>query len=115
MSLPTARFWGDFDPAVAQSFSADQRAEIERVLARNAAGWSSTVGDLRLSFYWFFVRILWGREKRNNDRLDQESAKHPALTKKNAPVLFAISAGYTAFWYVVLVITTVVVARYLFK
>lgn len=62
----------------------------------------SAIGDLRVSFYWFFVRILWGREKRSFDRIKQDGAQHPALTWKNLPALLTVGAGYLAFWHLLL-------------
>lgn len=100
--MTSVRFWGDFDPALAQSLSAEQRTEIERVfLLSSPAARPSRVGDLRLSFYFFFVRILWGREKRSSARLKQESTMHPAMTRRNVPALLTMGVAYTAFWYMV--------------
>ena len=107
--MPAVRFWGDFDPLLAQSLSAEQRAEIERVLALNVSSRPNSVGDFRLSFRWFFVRVLWGREKRSVSRLKQESKLYPAIRTKNAPVLLTMGIAYTAFWYMV-----VGVSAYLF-
>ncbi|MEZ5925520.1 MAG: hypothetical protein R3D57_14155 [Hyphomicrobiaceae bacterium] len=101
-SMHIGRFWGDFSPAVAQSLTAEQRTEIERVLDLSATPQPSRIGDVRLSFYWFFVRILWGREKRSADRLKQERALYPAMTKRNAPAILTLGVAYTAFWYMVM-------------
>ncbi len=101
-SMTTGRFWGDFNPVLAQSLSSEQRSEIERVLLLTSpAARPSRIGDLRLSFYFFFIRILWGREKRSAARLKQESAMHPAMTKKNVPAILTMGVAYTAFWYMV--------------
>lgn len=100
--MTTVRFWGDFDPVLGQTLSSEQRSEIERVLLLSSpAARPSRIGDLRLSFYFFFIRILWGREKRSSERLKQESAMHPAITKRNVPAILTVGVAYTAFWYMV--------------
>jgi hypothetical protein len=100
-SNTSVRFWGEFDPALAQSLTPQQRTEIERVLLSAPAARPSRIGDLRLSFYFFFIRILWGREMRSSARLKQESATHPAITRRNVPALLTMGIAYTAFWYMV--------------
>lgn len=114
MGVPATRFWSAFDATVAQSLSAEQRAEIERVFALDATQRPSAVGDLRVSFRWFFMRIMWGAEKRSADRRHQDSVMYPAMTKKNAPALLALGVGYTAVWYMVIGISAALVARHLF-
>lgn len=115
MSVLTGRFWDELNPAIAQSLSADQRVEIERVLRIDPTQLPSPVGDLRVSFYWFFVRILWGREKRNSERLQQESAQYPAVSRKNVPALLTFGAGYIALWYTVLAIIVTLILAVFFR
>lgn len=106
---------GDFDPAIAQSLTADQRVEVERVLSLASDDRPGPAGDLRISFYWFFVRILWGREKRSFDRLKQESTQHPAISLKNLPGLMSLSVGYVAFCYMLLVIAAAFITSYFLR
>lgn len=113
-NVPATRFWSVFDPAIAQSLSAEQRAEVERVFALDATQRPSAIGDLRVSFRWFFLRVMWGREKRSADRRHQDSVMHPAITKKNAPALLALGVGYTAVWYMVIGISAALLARHFF-
>lgn len=101
VTIATSRFWTDINSDIAQSLSAEQRAEIERVLALSGAPRPSTIGDIRLSFYFFFLRIMWGREKRSYDRLKQEQALYPAVTKRNIPAILTMGIAYTAFWYMI--------------
>lgn len=112
--MATARFWGDFNPALAQTLSSEQRGEIERVLLASAPdARPSRIGDLRLSFYIFFIRILWGREKRSVARLRQESVAHPAMTRRNVPALLTMGVAYTAFWYTVVGVCAFLFTDYL--
>ncbi|MCB1505090.1 MAG: hypothetical protein KDJ47_08950 [Hyphomicrobiaceae bacterium] len=94
------RFWRELSPDVAATFSEDQNREIERVLERTATPSNSEISDLRLSFIWFFVRISWGPEKRSSARIKQEQQMHPIISRRNAPVLASLFAGYAALWYV---------------
>lgn len=114
VGVPATRFWSTFDPAIAQSLSAEQRAEVERVFALDATQRPSTIGDLRVSFRWFFLRVMWGAEKRSADRRQQDAAMYPAMTKKNAPALLALGVGYTAVWYMVIGISAALLARHFF-
>lgn len=111
--IPATRFWSVFDPTVAASLSAEQRAEVERVFALDEMQRPSRIGDLRVSFRWFFIRFMWGPEKRSADRRHQDAVMHPAMTKKNAPGLLALGVGYTAVWYMVIGISAALLARHL--
>lgn len=115
VSATTSRFWTDFKSDVAQSLSAEQRAEIERVLALGGAPRPSAIGDIRLSFYFFFLRIMWGREKRSAERLKQESAMYPAVTKRNLPAILTMGVAYTAFWYMIVGLGAYMFTDYIIK
>ena len=102
--VATDRFWREFKPDVAGSLSDSQRGEIERVLCLAPAAVDTPaddkVGDLRLSFKWFFLRLAWGPEKRSRERVENEQKAHPVMSRRNAPVLASLFAGYMALWYV---------------
>lgn len=93
------RFWREFKSDVAGTLSSEQRGEIERVLKLPSA--SGDIGDMRLSFKWFFVRLAWGPEKRSPDRVKHEQEAHPVMTRRNIPVLATLFAGYSALAYVI--------------
>lgn len=113
VSVPADRFWREFNPDLALSLSSDQRSEIDRVLGAHTPPRPSNVGDLRLSFYFFFIRILWGREKRSSERIRREQSLYPAMSRKNAPMLASLFAGYFALWYLALGVSVIVVAALL--
>lgn len=101
VSVVSDRFWREFKPDVAQTLSDEQRGEIERVLDGAPASNDNGLGDLRLSFKWFFVRIGWGPERRSRERLKKEQELHPLMTRRNAPMLASLFASYMALWYII--------------
>ncbi len=103
--VASKRFWNDFSPDVAGTLSDGQRSEIDRVL--NQSSDNSKLRDVRLSFKWFFIRVVWGPEKRSDDRIKQEQVEHPAMTRKNAPILASMWTAYMAFWYMALGLSVV--------
>lgn len=107
------RFWREFKSDVAGTLSDAQRLEIQRVLDQSPAAEKSDIGDLRLSFKWFFVRLAWGPEKRNAERVKKEQAMHPAMSRRNLPMLATFFAGYMVFWYIALGITTLAFLYYM--
>ena len=107
------RFWHEFKSDVSGTLTAEQRNEIDRALAASVAT-KSKLGDLRLSFRWFFVRLTWGPEKRSPQRIKQEQELHPVMSRQNAPMLASIFAGYSALVYIGLGLITVL-AAYLMK
>lgn len=100
--IESDRFWREFKSDVAGTLSAEQRSEIERVLDMTGEPARKDLGDLRLSFKWFFVRLMWGPEKRNADRIKQEQELHPPVSRKNIPGLASMLAGYAAVVYIAL-------------
>lgn len=106
------RFWSEFKAEVAGSLSPAQRGEIERALQEASAveepNGSNGLSDLRLSFKWFFVRLIWGPEKRSRDRIKKELEQHPPMARQNLPMLASLFAGYMGLWYVALIVTTAV-------
>lgn len=104
--VPANRFWQEFNAEVAQTLSDEQRGEIERALGATSRPGNSDLGDLRLSFKWFFLRLVFGPEKRSPERIKQEQKMHPAMSARNVPMLASVVAGYVAFWALMLVILT---------
>ncbi|MBU1211452.1 MAG: hypothetical protein KJ587_09290 [Alphaproteobacteria bacterium] len=113
-SVAPDRFWREFKTEVAGSLSDEQRREIDRILGMAPPAPSSKeLGDLRLSFKWFFVRLAWGPEKRNTDRLKKEQEMYPVMSRRNAPMLLTLFAGYTIFWYMAAALATLLTVFYL--
>ena len=93
------RFWREFKTDVAGTLSDEQRKEIDRVLSESSTPRNEKLGDLRLSFRWFFVRFVWGPEKRSSERLNAEQKLHPPMAARNVPMLASLFAGYMVVWY----------------
>ena len=103
------RFWNEFSTDVSGTLSEEQRDEINRALEQSSTNedGNSDLSDLRLSFKWFFVRLVWGPEKRNRDRIKREQELHPPLARRNLPMLASLFAGYMGLWYVALIVSTI--------
>ena len=97
--IATDRFWSEFKPDVAGTLSVEQRGEIDRVLDRSFTPGNTDLSDLRLSFKWFFVRLAWGPERRNPERIKAQQEAHPVMARCNAPMLAGLFAGYMVFAY----------------
>lgn len=108
MSIASDRFWNEFRSDVAGTLSDAQKQEIERVLATSSTPVSEQLSDLRLSFKWFFVRLVWGPEKRSPERVMKEQKTNPLMARRNLPMLASLFAGYMVFWYAALIVTTLV-------
>lgn len=79
----------------------------EPVELASAAGFDKAVPasncrEIRLSFWYFFVVIKWGSERRSPNRIADDRQKHPALTASTAPVLAAMWAALFVILYMVL-------------
>ncbi len=72
MSIASDRLWNEFKSDVAETLSDAQKQEIECVLATSSTPVNEKLSDLRLSSKWFFVRLVWGPEKRSPERIMQE-------------------------------------------
>ncbi|MCC0007242.1 MAG: hypothetical protein H6876_03860 [Hyphomicrobiaceae bacterium] len=107
------RFWREFRSDVAGTLTDEQRGEIERCLGQSTGSGSSALGDLRLSFKWFFVRLAWGPEKRNSERIKQDQKSHPVMSRRNAPMLASLLAGYMALSYVVVGLAVLLLAYFI--
>lgn len=73
------------DPAFAARLGSTERAAIADALSR--AFPPTGVMDVRLSFRWFFIRIIAGGERRSQRRRKQERIQFPAYTLRNLPLL----------------------------
>lgn len=108
------RFWREFKTDVAGSLSVEQRSEIERVLKLAPTPVSDKISDLRMSFKWFFVRVAWGPEKRDTDRIKQEQEQNPPLAPRNLPMLGLLYAGFVGMVLVALVVAAHLLSRFMF-
>lgn len=112
VAVASERFWREFKTDVAATLSDEQRREIERVLRQPEPVGKSELGDIRLSFKWFFVRLVWGPEKRSPERIKQEQAMHPAMQPRNLPMLASLFAGSVAVWYGAVVVGAIAFAYF---
>ncbi|MBA4130223.1 MAG: hypothetical protein C0519_02240 [Hyphomicrobium sp.] len=62
----------------------------------------ANVREIRLSFWYFFVVIKWGSERRSTDRIADDRQAHPALTATTLPVLAAMWAALFVILYLLL-------------
>ena len=69
MSIASDRFWNEFKADIAGTLSDAQKQEVERVISASSTPVNEQLSDLRLSFKWFFVRLVWGPEKRSPERI----------------------------------------------
>ncbi|HRY07663.1 MAG TPA: hypothetical protein P5114_11125 [Hyphomicrobiaceae bacterium] len=102
ISIASDHFWHQFKADIAGTLSEEQKGEIDRVLRLATDPSAKRPGDLRMSFGWAFVRLMWGLEKRSSERVKNDEKVHPVMTRRNAPMLASLLAGYAALWYVVL-------------
>jgi hypothetical protein len=89
-SLPASEhwFWKTFDTRLAADLTAEQHAEIDRVL--HAAGPQAPQGkvsDIRLTLGGYYLVIRAGKERRCPQRLVAERRLHPVVTWRNVPVI----------------------------
>ncbi|MDN3721611.1 hypothetical protein QW131_26710 [Roseibium salinum] len=66
-------FWKDIDPAATEGLSDFQREAIFEVVKQR--GSDQHKADVRLSAFGYFLVILFGKERRNRDRLKDERRK----------------------------------------
>lgn len=90
-------FWNDVDPDVAEALDPLQKEEIQAAIKRRATG--AHVSDVRLSFFGYFLVVLFGRERRSKERRESERANRPVFTVRNLPLIVLVwgSLIYTAF------------------
>jgi hypothetical protein len=81
-------FWKHVGGDVYRKLSEDERDAILRA-ARHGKD-DQVNSDIRLSFGRYFLVVLFGRERRSRERLNEERAKRPVFTARNLPVLFVL-------------------------
>ncbi len=86
-------FWNRFDSAIAGTLSDSQKNEINRILGNRQSSGEEKKADIRLSFGWYYLVIMWGKEKRRRERLNKERKLHPVVTLANAPVIIFFWVG----------------------
>ncbi|RME63517.1 MAG: hypothetical protein D6782_10070 [Alphaproteobacteria bacterium] len=86
---PVARFWDRLGPEVIASLDDDQKLAIGRAVSAITSSERLPV-DIRLSFRWFFVAIMAGRENRSKARLRIDRLHRPLLRFLNILVLAAL-------------------------
>jgi hypothetical protein len=93
----TQFFWKSVGDDVYGKLTEKQRQAIIRAVHRGSD--EKVNSDIRLSFGRYFLVILFGRERRNHDRLKEERAKRPVLIARNLPILlfFYGSVLYTLY------------------
>lgn len=93
-------FWDDVDKRVVDTLDPFQKQEILSAVYRRAS--ENYPADVRLSLFGHFLVVIFGRERRSNQRLDSERAKRPVFTLRNLPLIFLLwgSVVYTAFSFI---------------
>jgi len=81
-------FWDGLDSEVAETLSDNQKSAITTLIRSRAP--TGTPVDIRLSFGRFFFVFMFGRERRNKQRLKVERATRPVFTVRNFPAIVAI-------------------------
>ena len=113
VSTVSNRFWKELDTSAFGEMSEAQRAELERSLGKIDTPANPDIKEMRLSFGWFFVRISWGAEKRNRERLRKEREQYPTTFRHHLPALTSIFVGTLGFFYVALALGAVTVAYFM--
>ncbi len=80
------RLLGPMDPEVARSFTEAQLRELERVLATPSSRRLPINIRITVPFFrrGYFITFLAGSERRSEERLKEERARHPIWTLANA-------------------------------
>lgn len=86
----TLTFWKDVDPDVVTDLDAHQKDAILDAIRRRSNDLHSA--DIRLSLFGYFLVVLFGRERRSQERLQRERARRPVLTFNNL-LLIAVLWG----------------------
>ncbi|OYW54034.1 MAG: hypothetical protein B7Y80_00985 [Hyphomicrobium sp. 32-62-53] len=77
-------------------------AELGSTNGAGKAPPKATVREIRLSFWYFFVVIKWGSERRSSDRIADDRQVHPTLTASTLPVLATMWAALFLILYLLL-------------
>ncbi|MHA1554461.1 MAG: hypothetical protein ACTSU0_08640 [Alphaproteobacteria bacterium] len=93
----TVAFWEDVDPSVTVGLNDFQKDAI--VEAVNRRGSDSHAADIRLSAFGYFLVVLFGRERRDRQRLKDERHRRPVFTIKNLAMILVLwgSVIYTIY------------------
>ncbi len=93
----TGAFWKDVGPSVTAGLNDFQKNAI--LEAVNRRGSDSHAADVRLSLFGYFLVVLFGRERRDNQRLNDERRRRPVFTIKNLPMILVLwgSVIYTLY------------------
>lgn len=81
-------FWKEVDPDATEGLSDFQKSTIFDVVKRR--GSDHHKADIRLSAFGYFLVVLFGRERRNPDRLKEERRQRPVLTFNNLVLLLVL-------------------------
>ncbi|MBO6509458.1 MAG: hypothetical protein JJ979_13460 [Roseibium sp.] len=84
-SQETMSFWQDVDPSVTGKLDDLQKSAIMDAVKRRSN--DQHKADIRLSLFGYFLVVLFGRERRSNQRLKEERRKRPVVTLNNLLVL----------------------------
>lgn len=96
-SEDTLAFWKDVDPDVVTDLSPRQKDAILEAVQRRGDG--AHAADIRLSGFGYFLVVLFGRERRNSERLKRERRRRPVITFNNLLVIMVLwgSVIYTLY------------------
>ncbi|MCK7616083.1 hypothetical protein [Roseibium sediminicola] len=86
----TRAFWNDVDPKVVTDLNAQQKQAIYVAVQRR--GNARHAADIRLSLFGYFLVVLFGRERRSQNRLKNERTRRPVVTFNNL-LLIAVLWG----------------------
>lgn len=89
-SEETLAFWNDVDPNVVHDLNSHQKDAILKAVRRR--GNEQHTADIRLSLFGYFLVVLFGRERRSQDRLKRERVRRPVITFNNL-MLIAVLWG----------------------
>ncbi len=93
----TGAFWKDVGPSVTAGLNDFQKNAILEAVNRRDS--DSHAADVRLSLFGYFLIVLFGRERRGNQRLKDERRRRPVFTIKNLPMILVLwgSVIYTLY------------------
>jgi hypothetical protein len=75
------------DQSADRKFATPSRYGVD---ARNATESQPRKGEIRLSFGYFYVVLLWGKERRSMARFREDRKRYPVVTAANMPVLILV-------------------------
>jgi hypothetical protein len=87
-------YWKEEDPNATGDLNDQQKTENKETFQQR--GFDQHAADIRLSAFGYFLVILGGKERRNNQRLKQERQNRPVITFNNL-LMLAILWGSVIF------------------